>query len=83
MDTLKCPCGKTTEYDNPNKGSVHIKHFVDTKGWYYLLKDDCSGMVICPRCGEDTVTLGKRLRDLLGTRHTTLSGILSLEKQHP
>jgi hypothetical protein len=83
METAKCPCGRTIEYDNPNKGSVNVKHFVETTGWYYLLKDDCSSAVVCPRCGESAVALGKRLREVLGTRHTTLSSVLFLETQHP
>lgn len=83
IETVKCPCGRTLEYDNPHGGCVNIGHFVKTTGWYNLFKDDCSGMGLCLRCGESAIALGKQLREVLGTRHTSLSSILFLEKQHP
>lgn len=79
MDTLKCPCGKTTEYDNPSSGGYNLGHCQRTTGWRALFIADGGLAWVCPDCAKSAVFFAEYLRDLLGTEDTSLSSILSLK----
>jgi hypothetical protein len=79
MDTLKCPCGKTTEYDNPSRGACNVGHCQDATGWSALFTSDGGVNWICPACAQSAVIFAKYLRGLLGTDQASLFSILKFK----
>jgi len=78
---FECPCGKTVDYENPNKGAVAIGHWHVTTGWFSVGNNfDGSSIWLCPECAAAAIEQAATLATLLGTENVGISSILSLRK---
>ncbi len=79
--TLRCPCGKTTDYENTMCGAVNLGDFRRATGWFNIYDAKASSIWVCPACATAALAHAKAIVEILGSEHASLSSILSLKPQ--
>jgi len=66
--TVRCHCGATVVYNNPNVGCTNIGHFEKATGWFTAMdRMTQAGLWICPECTGKMQKHARAILDILGT----------------
>jgi len=77
IETIKCHCGATVEYDNPSTGSINIGHFQHLTGWKVVWNTFNSGSLsTCPKCLAKAQSVARELTTIFGTSYISVTSIL-------
>ena len=79
--TLRCPCGKTIDYENTMCGAINLGDFSRATGWFSVYDPMKSSIWVCPACAAAALAHAKAIVEILGSEYANLSSILSLEPQ--
>ncbi len=76
LETVKCVCGDTVEYNNPSIGATCVGHFEHQTGWK-LVNETYYGKIYptCPKCRLKAQLAVQKIKKIYGTLYISLVSI--------
>ena len=80
--TVRCRCGATVVYNNPNVGCTNIGHFERTTGWFTAMdRMTQASLWICPGCTFEMRRHARAILEILGTGDVSVTQLLPFKER--